>query len=122
MIDHVGLKVRSFEKSRRFYATALEPLGYRVEYDDPKGKTAGFGANGSIDLWIMEGEPSTRVHIAMRSRDRNTVNRFHSSALSAGGKDNGEPGVRPDYSPTYYAAFVLDPDGNNLEMVCHEPA
>ena len=122
MIDHIGLKVSSFETSRRFYASALEPLGYRVEYDDPKSKTAGFGAKGSIDLWISEGQPLTRVHIALRSHDRATVNRFHAAALKAGGKDNGAPGLRPDYSPTYYAAFVLDPDGNNIEMVCHEAA
>jgi catechol 2,3-dioxygenase-like lactoylglutathione lyase family enzyme len=123
MVDHIGLKVSSFEKSRKFYASALEPLGYRVEYDDPKSKTAGFGAKGSIDLWITEGEPLTRqVHIAMRSHDRAVVDRFHAAAMKAGGKDNGAPGLRPDYGPTYYAAFVLDPDGNNIELVCHEAA
>ena len=120
MIDHVGLKVSSFEKSRRFYARALEPLGFSTEYDDPKSRTAGFGAKGSSYLWVTEGEPVTRTHIALRSRDRTTVDRFHALALTAGGTDNGAPGLRPDYGPTYYAAFVLDPDGNNVELVCHE--
>jgi len=120
MIDHVQLRVKSFEKSRQFYARALEPLGYGVQYDDPAGKSAGFGTKGAIDLWIGEGEPVTRVHIAFRTHDRNAVGQFHAAALAAGGKDNGAPGLRIDYSPTYYAAFVFDPDGNNVELVCHE--
>ncbi|MFZ0659034.1 MAG: VOC family protein [Candidatus Binataceae bacterium] len=122
MIDHIGLKVTSFEKSRAFYAKALEPIGYRAEYDDAKNKAAGFGAKGAIDLWIGEGAPATRAHIALKSATRAAVKEFHAAALKAGGKDNGAPGLRTDYSPTYYAAFVLDPDGNNLEVVCHEPA
>jgi len=120
MIDHVQLRVKSLEKSRQFYARALEPLGYGVQYDDPAGKSAGFGTKGAIDLWIGEGEPVTRVHIAFRTHDRNAVGQFHAAALAAGGKDNGAPGLRIDYSPTYYAAFVFDPDGNNVELVCHE--
>ena len=120
MIDHVQLKVKSFEKSRQFYARALEPLGYGVQYDDPASKSAGFGTKGAIDLWIGEGEPVTRVHIAFRAHDRNAVGQFHAAAVAAGGKDNGAPGLRTDYSPTYYAAFVFDPDGNNVELVCHE--
>jgi catechol 2,3-dioxygenase-like lactoylglutathione lyase family enzyme len=122
MIDHAGLKVRSYEKSRQFYAKALEPLDYSAKYEDAKGKAAGFGAKDAIDFWIAEGEPMSQVHIAFRCKDRAAVNRFHAAALGAGGKDNGAPGVRTDYSPTYYAAFVLDPDGNNIEVVCHEPA
>ena len=122
MIDHIGLKVSSFEKSRQFYAKALAPLGFGTEYDDPKTKTAGFGAKGSTYLWITEGGPVTRTHVAFRSRDRASVNKFHAAALTAGGKDNGEPGLRADYGPTYYAAFVLDPDGNNVELVCLESA
>ena len=120
MIDHIQIKVRNFEKSRRFYERALAPLGYGVEFDDPNGKTAGFGTKGAIDLWIGEGEPLTRLHIAFRAKDRAAVQTFHRDALAVGGKDNGAPGLRKDYSPTYYAAFVLDPDGNNLELVCHE--
>ena len=122
MIDHIGLKVSSLEKSRQFYAKALAPLGFGAEYDDPKGKTAGFGAKGSTYLWITEGGPATRTHIAFRAGDRASVARFHAAALAAGGRDNGAPGLRTDYSPTYYAAFVLDPDGNNVELVCLEPA
>ncbi|HYB90524.1 MAG TPA: VOC family protein [Candidatus Binataceae bacterium] len=122
MIDHIGLKVTNFERSRQFYAKALEPLGYRAEYDDPKNKAAGFGSKGALDLWIGEAVPAARVHIALRGPNRAAVRQFHEAAIAAGGKDNGAPGLRTEYTPTYYAAFVLDPDGNNLEVVCHEPA
>lgn len=121
MIDHIQLRVANFNLSRNFYARALEPIGYRAEYDDAKSKMAGFGVKGAIDLWIGEGAPATRAHIALRSASRAAVKQFHAEAVKAGGKDNGAPGLRTDYSPTYYAAFVLDPDGNNLEVVCHEP-
>jgi catechol 2,3-dioxygenase-like lactoylglutathione lyase family enzyme len=122
MIDHVQLRVASFAKSRTFYAQALEPLGYIVQSDDPASKSAGFGTKGAIDLWIGEGAPVTRMHLAFRTHDRRAVQKFHAAALAAGGTDNGAPGLRTDYSPTYYAAFVLDPDGNNVELVCNEPA
>ena len=122
MIDHVGLKVSDYEKSLKFYAQALEPLGYRAEYTDGNGKTAGFGVKGSPDFWITEGKPVSPVHVAFRCPNRRTVNTFHAAALSAGAKDNGAAGPRPDYGHTYYAAFVLDPDGNNIELICHEPA
>ncbi|HMI88130.1 MAG TPA: VOC family protein [Polyangiaceae bacterium] len=122
MIDHVQLKVKSFEKSRQFYARALEPLGYGVQYEDAASKSAGFGAKGATELWIGEGGPVAPVHIAFRAGDRSAVQKFHAAALTAGGKDNGAPGIRTDYSPTYYAAFVLDPDGNNVELVCNESA
>jgi len=122
MIDHLQIKVASFDKSRQFYAKALAPIGYRAEYDDAKSKMAGFGANGAIDLWIGEGVAPTRAHIAFKSPSRSAVREFHAAALAAGGKDNGAPGLRSDYSPTYYAAFAFDPDGNNLEVVCHETA
>jgi catechol 2,3-dioxygenase-like lactoylglutathione lyase family enzyme len=121
MIDHIQLKVKNYEKSRQFYARALEALGYGVESEDPAGKSAGFGTKGAIDLWIGEGAPISRLHIAFRAKDRKAVAKFHAAALAAGGTDNGAPGVRADYSPTYFAAFILDPDGNNLELVCHEP-
>jgi catechol 2,3-dioxygenase-like lactoylglutathione lyase family enzyme len=122
MIDHVQLRVTSYEKSRKFYARALEALGYGAQSDDPAAKSVGFGSKGAIDLWIGEGSPVTRVHLAFRTTDRDAVRKFHAAALSAGGTDNGAPGVRTDYSPHYYAAFVLDPDGNNVELVCTEPA
>jgi catechol 2,3-dioxygenase-like lactoylglutathione lyase family enzyme len=120
MIDHIQLRVKNYEKSRQFYTRALEPLGYAVQSDDPASKSAGFGTKGAVVLWIGEGSPVTYVHLAFRTHDRNAVKQFHAAALAAGGKDNGPPGLRADYSPTYYAAFVLDPDGNNIELVCHE--
>jgi catechol 2,3-dioxygenase-like lactoylglutathione lyase family enzyme len=122
MIDHVQFKVKSFEKSSQFYARALEPLGYGVQYEDPANRSAGFGTKDATLLWIGEGTPVTRVHVAFRARDRSAVQKFHAAALAAGGTDNGAPGLRTDYSPTYYAAFVLDPDGNNVELVCNESA
>jgi catechol 2,3-dioxygenase-like lactoylglutathione lyase family enzyme len=121
MLHHVQLKVKNYEKSRQFYARALEPLGYATQ-DDPANKSAGFGTQGATSLWIGEGVPAARIHIAFRARDRSAVKKFHAAALAAGGRDNGPPGLRSDYSPTYYAAFVLDPDGNNIELVCEEPA
>lgn len=122
MIDHIQLHVRSYDKSRDFYAKALAPIGYGAQYDDPKSKMAGFGLKGAIDLWITEGTSAGRAHLAFRVNERAAVNGFHKAAVAAGGKDNGAPGIRKDYSPTYYAAFVIDPDGNNLEVVCHEKA
>jgi catechol 2,3-dioxygenase-like lactoylglutathione lyase family enzyme len=122
MIDHVQLKVKSYEKSRQFYARALEALGYGVQYEDAPNKSAGFGTKAATELWIGEGGPRAPVHLAFRAKDRSAVKKFHAAALAAGGSDNGAPGLRPDYSPTYYAAFVLDPDGNNVELVCHESA
>ncbi len=119
MIDHISLKVRSYSKSKTFYDKALAPLGYRPEAADDKGKSAGFGVEGAIDLWIAEGEPMTRVHLAFRAPSRAAVKKFHAAALASGGKDNGPAGLRADYSPTYFAAFILDPDGNNIEAVCH---
>ncbi len=122
MIDHIQLKVKSYEKSRQFYARVLEPLGYGALSDDAASQSVGFGSKGAIDLWIAEGAPVSRLHVAFRAQDRKAVQKFHAAALEAGGTDNGAPGLRADYSPTYYAAFVIDPDGNNLELVCHEPA
>jgi catechol 2,3-dioxygenase-like lactoylglutathione lyase family enzyme len=122
MIDHIQLRVRSFEKSREFYAKALAPIGYGAQYDDPKSKVVGFGVKGEIDLWIREGSPLGHAHLAFRVKVRTAVDGFHAAATAAGGKDNGAPGIRKGYSPTYYAAFVIDPDGNNLEVVCHEEA
>jgi catechol 2,3-dioxygenase-like lactoylglutathione lyase family enzyme len=120
MIDHVGLKVRNLKKSLAFYAKALEPLGYKVLAEYEGG--AGLGAGESPDLWIGEGEPATPgIHMAFVSKKRAHVQAFHAAALKAGGKDNGAPGIRKDYHPNYYGAFVHDPDGNNVEAVCHDP-
>jgi catechol 2,3-dioxygenase-like lactoylglutathione lyase family enzyme len=118
MIDHVKLFVSEFEHSRRFYERALEPLGLRVMMEPAPG-VAGMGAEFPF-FWIAEGEPATVAHVAFRAASRELVAAFHAAALEAGGRDNGAPGERPQYHPGYYGAFVLDPDGNNVEAVCHE--
>lgn len=119
MIDHIGIDVSDYQRAKQFYTAALAALGYRLlmEY----GETAGFGADDP-EFWISQGE-ATRpgVHVAFRCDRRALVDRFHAAALAAGGRDNGPPGIREDYSPTYYAAFVYDPDGHNIEAVCHAP-
>ena len=120
MIDHIGLKVKDFKKSLAFYAKALAPIGYKV-ISEGSGY-AGLGAGTSPVLWISQGEPpKPGVHLAFNSRKRAQVDRFHQEALKAGGKDNGKPGIRKDYHEHYYGAFALDPDGNNIEAVCHDP-
>ena len=122
MIDHVGVNVRDYAVSRRFYEQALEPLGYHVvmAFDEMGG--AGFGQGDKPVFWIAEREPlGTGTHVAFTSPDRATVQRFYDAALAAGGSDNGPPGLREHYHSTYFSAFVLDPDGNNVEAVCHRP-
>ena len=115
-VDHLTLQVRDLEASRRFYAAALEPWGSRS-----RGRLGiSFGPPGSEDVAIAEGEPSGPIHLALSAPDRETVERFYEAALSAGGRDNGPPGERPQYHPGYYAAYVLDPDGNNVEAVFHD--
>jgi len=120
MIDHLSLEVADYERSKRFYSEALGPLGYELlmELD---GNVAGFGMKGDADFWIGGGSPSATVHVAFASPDRATVDAFHAAALAAGGSDNGQPGLRPHYHEHYYGAFVHDPDGNNVEAVCHLP-
>jgi catechol 2,3-dioxygenase-like lactoylglutathione lyase family enzyme len=126
MIDHVGFPVSDYARSKAFYEKALAPLGYtlimevrQTENDTP---AAGFGTNGKPDFWIGgEGGLERAVHIAIAAEDRATVDAFHRAALAAGAKDNGAPGLRPHYHPNYYGAFVLDPDGHNVEAVCHRP-
>lgn len=123
MLDHVGLNVQDYAASRRFYEQALEPLGWRLVMGGDDWKGAGFGEDEKPVFWIMERPPpTTGTHVAFHCRDRATVDAFHAAALAAGGTDNGAPGVREHYHPTYYGAFVLDPDGNNVEAVCHTPA
>ena len=120
MLDHVGVPVSDFERSKRFYAEALSQLGYELIME-PNVSAAGFGRLGKPDFWIGQGEPGQAFHIAFAAEDRATVDAFHEAAIAAGGRDNGGPGLRPEYHPSYYGAFVLDPDGNNIEAVCHEP-
>jgi catechol 2,3-dioxygenase-like lactoylglutathione lyase family enzyme len=116
-IDHLTLPVRDLQASRRFYAAALEPWGSH-EVEGEWGIS--FGPPGSEDVAIASGEPSGPVHLALSAPDRATVERFYEAALAAGGRDNGPPGERPHYHPGYYAAYVLDPDGNNVEAVFHD--
>ena len=118
MFDHVQLNVADIGKSTRFYAAILEALGFKqLSRDDA---SASFGVENGPVLYLSRatGSASTGLHIALRARDHGAIDRFHSSGLSAGGRDNGKPGLRKDYSPTYYAAFLIDPDGNNVEAVC----
>jgi catechol 2,3-dioxygenase-like lactoylglutathione lyase family enzyme len=128
MIDHVGFPVSDYGRSKEFYLRALAPLGYGLVMEVGADKTesgspsAGFGIGGKPDFWIG-GEGGLRgiLHIAIAAQDRTAVDAFHRAALAAGGRDNGAPGLRPHYHPNYYGAFVLDPDGHNIEAVCHLP-
>jgi catechol 2,3-dioxygenase-like lactoylglutathione lyase family enzyme len=127
MLDHVGFPVLDYERSKAFYTRALAPLGYtlvmEVRQDEHDSPAAGFGASGKPDLWIGgEGGLNRALHVAITADDRAAVDAFYAAALAAGGKDNGAPGLRPHYHPNYYGAFVLDPDGHNVEAVCHKPA
>lgn len=127
MIDHTGVAVSDLKKSKAFYEAALAPLGYAVLMEFPAAITGstdvvGFGAPPKADFWIYQGNPNQPpIHIAFRAAKRTAVNAFHKAALAAGGKDNGTPGLRSHYHPNYYGAFVLDPDGHNIEAVCHDP-
>jgi catechol 2,3-dioxygenase-like lactoylglutathione lyase family enzyme len=120
MIDRVVVRVKDFQKSLRFYEAALQPLGYRVVKEFPG--FAGLGAGDKVDTWIGKDDAVTKgVHLAFVGRDRRSVDAFHAAALKAGGHDHGAPGIRAHYHPNYYGAFVLDPEGNNIEAVCHDP-
>ena len=127
MIDHTGLRVSNPAKSRKFYEQALAPLGYAVLMELPREHTGGIvvmglGVPPEADFWLAEGQPNDRIHTAFRAQNRKQVDEFYKAALAAGGTDNGAPGLRPHYHPNYYGAFVLDPDGHNIEAVCHAPA
>jgi catechol 2,3-dioxygenase-like lactoylglutathione lyase family enzyme len=117
MFDHIGIRTRHSASMSAFYESVLAPLGYTrlVSYEGG----AGFGRNGVPELWIGEGDAASSIHLALASQSRAAVDAFHTAALAAGAKDNGAPGIRADYAPSYYAAYVIDPDGNNLEAVCH---
>jgi len=127
MIDHIGLSVSDPQVSRPFYERALAPLGYQLLREIPTQITGGrvvlgFGAPPKPDFWVAEGTPQTpRLHVAFRAESRAAVDAFYAAAIAAGGKDNGPPGPRPQYHAHYYAAFVLDPDGHNIEAVVHTP-
>jgi len=118
MVDHVGLKVKDLDASVRFYTAALKPLGFVLCSRDDAG--AGFGPKGAPALWLAAAKGATRsgTHVAFQAAERGAVDRFHKGGVEAGGRDHGAPGLRADYGPSYYAAFLLDPDGNNVEAVC----
>lgn len=123
MIDHIGLRVSDYQRSKAFYQEALAPLGYTLmmEFDTPQGKSGGMGIEGMPNFWLSQSESQTSAaHIAFNAVNRATVDAFYLAAMAAGGTDNGKPGLRPDYHKDYYGAFVLDPDGNNIEAVCHK--
>ena len=121
MLDHVGIQVSDLERSVAFYTKALAPLGYELVMRWEA--YAGFGVGGKPDFWIDggSGAPKQTIHVAFRASGRAHVRSFYDAAMAAGGKDNGTPGVRPHYHEHYYGAFVTDPDGPNIEAVCHEP-
>jgi catechol 2,3-dioxygenase-like lactoylglutathione lyase family enzyme len=120
MYDHIGIKVKDVKAAVRFYKSALAPLGFVLASEDAAG--AGFGPKGAPALWLYRVKDSKGpgIHVAFRAPNRAAVDRFHKEGVKAGGKDNGAPGPRADYSPTYYAAFLVDLDGNNVEAVCME--
>jgi catechol 2,3-dioxygenase-like lactoylglutathione lyase family enzyme len=121
MFDHIGFRVRDVEASRKFYLAALAPLGVGVAMEEGGG--VGLGRGGKPQLWLSQGEPPVSpLHIAFTARNRAEVDAFHAAALAAGGRDNGPPGLRPHYHPNYYGAFAIDPDGHNIEAVCHRAA
>jgi catechol 2,3-dioxygenase-like lactoylglutathione lyase family enzyme len=127
MIDHTGIGVSDFDKSKEFYTRALRPIGYELIAEFSAQVTgsaavAGFGEPPKPDFWIHEGVPNKpAVHVAFRVTSRKLVDEFYDAAIAAGGRDNGAPGPRPHYHENYYGAFVLDPDGHNVEAVCHQP-
>lgn len=136
MIDHIGLTVRDLEASKAFYDAAFASLGIDVVMSVSAEETGahaflGYGPRadgrdiqaGKPSFWIGGGETLTGpMHVAFTAATRAAVDAFHAAAMAAGGLDNGPPGLRPHYHPNYYGAFVLDPDGRNVEAVCHAPA
>ena len=131
MLDHVSLRVADYDRSKKFYVAALAPLGYVLGLEAASG--AGFRKGFIPDFWVKEGEPMSAgagadpagcggpaVHVAFAGEDRRAVDAFYRAALAAGARDNGAPALRPEYHPNYYGAFVLDPDGYNIEAVCHK--
>jgi catechol 2,3-dioxygenase-like lactoylglutathione lyase family enzyme len=121
MLDHVTIGVGDIERSKTFYDRALAPLGITRLYAEGE-RAAGYGIRPKAFFWIGSKDVlQTGAHIAFTAADRSTVDRFYNEAIAAGGQDNGRPGLRPNYHQNYYGAFVLDPDGHNIEAVCHSP-
>ena len=128
ILDHIGISISDHAKAVTFYATVLAPLGISLIMEVPPELTggkhySGFGRDGKPDFWVSDDKKAqTGLHIAFAARNRAEVDAFYQAAIAAGAKDNGKPGIRTDYHPNYYGAFVFDPDGNNIEAVCHAPA
>ena len=128
MIDHIGIDISDYERSKAFYKQALAPLNIEIIIEVPAEQTGrraylGMGKEGKAFFWFGEGNPApSPIHMAFTAENRASVDAFYVAALAAGGKDKGAPGLRPLYHPTYYGAFIVDPDGNNLEAVCHGPS
>ncbi len=131
MLDHMTFRVADLERSVAFYAAALTTLGYSLGpgFEHEGQRMQGFVQDGKLDTWLIQGPSpfggaaaTTACHLAWRAANRAQVDAFYAAAIQAGGRDNGAPGLRPHYHPNYYGAFVIDPDGNNIEAVCHEPA
>ncbi len=121
MLDHVTIGITDIERSKAFYDAALRALGISRLYAEG-ADFAGYGVHPKAFFWIgTRSTPQTGAHIAFTAGDRATVDRFYDDAINAGGRDNGRPGVRPHYHANYYGAFILDPDGHNIEAVCHAP-
>jgi catechol 2,3-dioxygenase-like lactoylglutathione lyase family enzyme len=126
MLDHIGIKVSNLARSKDFYRAALRPLNYELSKEIPDAagfgvaEDAGKGTDPGGDFWLIQADPPLpRIHVAFNARARAQVDAFFAAARAAGGIDNGAPGLRPEYHPHYYAAFILDPDGYNIEVVCH---
>lgn len=121
IIDHVTLGVADIARARRFYDRVMQTLGFRCVWEKPS--MIAYGLEGADDFGLQADDGGSRrgTHVALRAPNRESVNRFHSEALAAGGRDDGAPGLRPEYHGSYYAAFVIDPDGNRIEAVCHDP-
>lgn len=120
MLDHIGITVKDYEKSKKFYQLSLAPLGYKLVADDEG--CVGFGLDGNANFWIHNGAKKTSpIHIAFRGKSREEVDEFYKAAIKAGGMDNGPPGTwRKAYHPEYYRALIFDLDGNNIEVLCHD--
>ncbi len=123
MFDHIGFDVRDRKRSKIFYEQALAAIGSKVQFDSDEWNMTGFGIERP-QFWILQGQPKNgddEVHVCFAAKNRAAVDAFYAAALSAGGRDNGKPGLRPEYHANYYGAFVFDPDGNNIEACCHGP-
>jgi catechol 2,3-dioxygenase-like lactoylglutathione lyase family enzyme len=121
MIDHISIPVSDLERALAFYTAAYAPLGYVVMMKLPEFQVAGLGVPPKPDVWLAQKPIGHTQHVALRAATRKQVDEFYAAAIKAGGKDNGPPGPRPHYHEHYYGAFVLDPDGHNVEACCHEP-